>query len=343
MLETGKEGIAAMGTRKVPAALAARPDSFFSYFHQLFAQVTNPPMDSVREGSVMSLECYIGRERNLLDSSELHCRQLKVPAHCSPIPNWHGCGPASDQTSGCAPYPPCIPSAGHPDATRPAPGSRLKAAIETIRTEVELRVDEGYSLVILSDRGMGPGKATVPALLALTAANLRLVETGKRHMSGLVVESGETREIHHVAMLIGYGASAVNPWMVFETLQDETAAANYMKSLEHGLLKTMSKMGICSIPSYRGGALYEAVGLAREVTDTFFPGTDSRAEGGAGTAGSRYTGQAGSGFWHWYYQGWRNRYRNQQQQVFTRCQESPGRTSLASQAGSPAYPGIHGQ
>jgi glutamate synthase (NADPH) large chain len=279
MIETGKEGIAAMGTRKVPAALAARPDSFFSYFHQLFAQVTNPPMDSVREGSVMSLGCYIGRERNLLDSSELHCRQLKVSR-----PLFTNTELARLRASQRPDFRVCTVStvyslSGSPDATRPAPGSRLKAAIETIRTEVELRVDEGYSLVILSDRGMGPGKATVPALLALTAANLRLVETGKRHMSGLVAESGETREIHHVAMLIGYGASAVNPWMVLETLQDETAAANYMKSLEHGLLKTMSKMGICSIPSYRGGALYEAVGLAREITDTFFPGTDSRAEG----------------------------------------------------------------
>ncbi|OHD78896.1 MAG: hypothetical protein A3J97_03810 [Spirochaetes bacterium RIFOXYC1_FULL_54_7] len=279
MLETGKEGIAAMGTRKVPAALAARPDSFFSYFHQLFAQVTNPPMDSVREGSVMSLECYIGRERNLLEASELHCRQLKVSR-----PLFTNAELARLRASQRTDFRVCTVSTVYSlsaalDATRPAPGSRLKAAIETIRTEVELRVDEGYSLVILSDRGMEPGKSTVPALLALTAANLRLVETGKRHMSGLVVESGETREIHHVAMLIGYGASAVNPWMVFETLPDEKAAMNYLEALEHGLLKTMSKMGICSIPSYRGGALYEAVGLAREVTEAFFPGTDSRAEG----------------------------------------------------------------
>ncbi|MGD9940453.1 MAG: glutamate synthase large subunit [Clostridia bacterium] len=279
MIETGKEGIASMGTRKVPAALAARPDSFFSYFHQLFAQVTNPPMDPVREGSVMSLECYIGRERNLLESSALHCRQLKVSR-----PLFTNAELARLRSSQHEDFRVCTVSTVYslgesPDATRPAPGSRLKAAIETIRTEVELRVDEGYSLVILSDRGIGPGKATVPALLALGAANLRLVETGKRHMSGLVVESGETREIHHVAMLIGYGASAVNPWMVFETLTDETAAANYLKALEHGLLKTMSRMGICSIPSYRGGALYEAVGLAHEITDTFFPGTESRAEG----------------------------------------------------------------
>ena len=160
-----------------------------------------------------------------------------------------------------------------------SPGSRLKAAIESVRTQVELRVDEGYSLVILSDRGMGQGKASVPALLALSAANLHLIEAGKRHMTGLVMETGETKEIHHVAMLIGYGASAVNPWMVFENLTDQTAVTNYMEALKTGLLKTMSKMGICSIPSYRGGALYEALGLAREVTDAFFPGTESRAGG----------------------------------------------------------------
>jgi glutamate synthase domain-containing protein 2/glutamate synthase domain-containing protein 1/glutamate synthase domain-containing protein 3 len=279
MLATGKEGIAAMGTRKVPAALSSSPDSFFSYFHQLFAQVTNPPMDSVREGSVMSLECYIGRERNLLDATELHCRQLKLSQ-----PLLTNAELACLKTSQRDDFRVCTVSTVYSlseaqDATSPAPGSRLRAAIETIRTAVELRVDEGYSLVILSDRGMGQGKVTVPALLALTAVNLHLIETGKRHMTGLVMETGETREIHHVAMLIGYGASAVNPWMVFETLTDELSATNYLEALKHGLLKTMSKMGICSIPSYRGGALYEAVGLAREVTDAFFPGTESRAEG----------------------------------------------------------------
>ena len=279
MLATGKEGIAAMGTRKVPAALAARPDSFFSYFHQLFAQVTNPPMDPAREGSVMSLECYIGRERNLLDATELHCRQLKLP-----WPLLTNTELARLRASRRADFRVCTVSTVYPlgtapDATMPAPGSRLKAAIESVRTQVELRVDEGYSLVILSDRGMGQGKASVPALLALSAANLHLIEAGKRHMTSLVMETGETKEIHHVAMLIGYGASAVNPWMVFESLTDQTAASNYMEALKTGLLKTMSKMGICSIPSYRGGALYEALGLAREVTEAFFPGTESRAGG----------------------------------------------------------------
>jgi glutamate synthase domain-containing protein 2/glutamate synthase domain-containing protein 1/glutamate synthase domain-containing protein 3 len=279
MLDSGKEGIAAMGTRKVPAALASTPDSFFSYFHQLFAQVTNPPMDPAREGSVMSLECYIGRERNLLAATALHCRQLKLPQ-----PLLTNTEVARLRASQRSDFRVCTvstvyPLGAAPDATKPAPGSRLKAAIESIRTEVELRVDEGYSLIILSDRGMGHGKASVPALLALSAANLHLIGTGKRHMTGLVMETGETKEIHHVAMLIGYGASAVNPWMVFEKHGEETAASNYVEALKTGLLKTMSKMGICSIPSYRGGALYEAVGLARELTEVFFPGTESRAGG----------------------------------------------------------------
>ena len=296
MLATGKEGISAMGTRKIPAALTAHPDSFFSYFHQLFAQVTNPPMDPVREGTVMSLEGFIGRERNLLDESPLHCRQLRL-AH----PVLTNADLRRLQASDSGDFRACTVSTlynldGKSEATDPAPGSRLKAAVESIRTSVELRIDEGYSLVILSDRGLCAGSAAVPALLALSAANLCLVEAGKRHRTGLVVETGEAREIHHIAMLVGYGASAVNPWFVFETMQDlcrqsarvqglpsvpatQEAAHSYVEAIKSGLLKTMSKMGICTIGSYRGGGLYEAVGLARDFMATFFPGTESRAGG----------------------------------------------------------------
>jgi len=180
------------------------------------------------------------------------------------------------------------------DATGPAPGSRLKAAIEAIRTAVELRVDEGYSLVILSDRSMGQGKLAVPALLAVAAAHRRLVRAGKRHMTGLVVETGEAREIHHMSLLVAYGASAVNPWLVFDRMHElaarldrsgagvsdaEKASQNYVQAVMKGMKKTMSKMGVSTIGSYRGGGLYEAVGLSRALVDEFFPGTESRISG----------------------------------------------------------------
>jgi glutamate synthase (NADPH) large chain len=295
MLKSGKEGIHGMGSRKQLAALSDRPDSFFSYFRQLFAQVTNPPMDHVREGGVMSLEGYIGRELNLLDESPGHCVQLAVKS-----PLLSNVDLARLRAGGREDYRVCTVSIAYPlggrdDATAPAPGSRLKAAIEAIRTAVELRVDEGYSLVVLSDRGVGPGFASVPALLALSAANLALIAAGKRHRTGLAVETGEAREIHHVAALIGYGASAVNPWMAFDHIARTAAAAsgaeedglpavelarlNYSAAIEQGLLKTMSKMGVCSISSYRGGGLYEALGLSRELVAAYFPGTESRVGG----------------------------------------------------------------
>ena len=294
MLASGAEATGAMGSRKAPAVLSNKPEPLFSYFRQLFAQVTNPPIDPVREGGVMSLESYIGRERNLLGESPLHCRQLKLPhpvltnedmerLRRSELPEFRVCTVST-----------LYSLAESPDATAPAPGSRLKAAIETIRTETELRVEEGYSLVILSDRGMCEGKAAVPALLALAAAHRRLVSAGKRHMTGLVVESGETREIHQISVLVGYGASAVNPWMVFElmpelaarsqkaglgTIEGEEATRRYVAALKKGILKTMSKMGISTISSYRGSGLYEAVGLSKSLVEEFFPGTENRLGG----------------------------------------------------------------
>ena len=298
LLASAKEGTAAMGTRRPPAVLSPRPESLFSYFRQLFAQVTNPPIDSVREGAAMSLESFIGRERNLLDETPLHCAQLRlrhpvltnedlVRLRSAEEPGLRVCTVSTTFL---------LDEDG--EATRPAPGSRLKAAVEAVRTAVELRVDEGYGLVILSDRGVDEDRAAVPALLALAAANRHLVTRGKRHRTGLVVETGEAREIHHLALLVGYGASAVNPWLVFEEMPDlaaraavpggsppspEQARRNYVDALGKGLLKTMSKMGISPVSSYRGGGLFEASGLSGEFVAEFFPGTESRI-GGAGLA-----------------------------------------------------------
>jgi glutamate synthase (NADPH/NADH) large chain len=294
MIASGKEATAAMGSRKAPAVLSGKPESLFSFFRQLFAQVTNPPIDPVREGAGMTLESFIGRERNLLEESPLHCRQLKLEhpvltnvelarLRMSALPEFRVCTVST-----------LFALSDDGSSTAPAPGSRLKAAIESIRTAVELRVDEGYSVVILSDREICEGKAAVPALLALAAAHRRLVKARKRHMTALIVETGEAVETHHVSVLVGFGASAVNPWMVFETMPElaarqalpggqapspEAGAENYAGALKKGLLKTMSKMGISSVSSYRGGGLYEAVGLSRELVDEYFPGTESRIGG----------------------------------------------------------------
>lgn len=294
MVSGGVEGTAAMGTRKAPAILSGRLESLFSYFRQIFAQVTNPPIDPVREGSVMSLASFIGRERNLLDESPLHCNQLKL-AHpvltnedmarirAADLPGIRSCTVSTAFS---------LEDAG--GGTRPAPGSRLKAAVEAIRTAAELRVDEGYTLVILSDREVDANRASVPALLALAAVNRHLVDRGKRHRTGLIVETGEAWEIHHLALLVGYGASAVNPYLVLDRMADlaarvsapgtaspspEEARGNYVGALKKGLLKTMSKMGISPVSSYRGGGLFEAFGLSAEFVDEFFPGTESRLGG----------------------------------------------------------------
>ncbi len=294
MVAFGKEAVTAMGTRKTPAVLSSRPRHVFCYFKQLFAQVTNPPIDSIREGVVMSLAGFVGREHNLLEESPVHCGQLRL-AH----PLLSNVDMERLRSLDRADFRVCTVSTVYAiqpggDATKPAPGSRLKAAMEAIRTAVELRVDEGYSLVILSDRGMAEGHLAVPALLAVAAAHRRLVEAGKRHMTGLVIETGEAKEIHHASLLVAYGASAVNPWGVFgrmpalaarasrgrkEALGAAEGSRNYVEAVKKGMLKTMSKMGISTIGSYRGGGLYEAVGLSKNLVDELFPGTESRISG----------------------------------------------------------------
>ncbi len=297
MLATGTEATSAMGTKKAPAILSDQPRQLFDYFKQLFAQVTNPPMDSIREGVAMSLSGFVGRERNLLDETPLHCAQLKLVNPILSNAELERLRAMQRDDFRVCTVSTVYPLAVEGEPTTPAPGSRLKAAMEAVRTAVELRVDEGYSLVILSDRGMGEGKLAVPALLAVAAAHRRLVQTGKRHMTGLAIETGEAREIHHASLLVAYGASAVNPWLVFErmgvlasriqvgtaALDVGTATHNYTKAIMKGMKKTMSKMGVSTIGSYRGGGLYEAVGLSRQLVDELFPGTESRI-GGIGMA-----------------------------------------------------------
>ena len=281
MVNTSQEPLGSMGNDTAPAVLSDQPVLLYDYFRQLFAQVTNPPIDPYRESLVMSLMSFIGRERNLLDETPEHCRQLKL-AH-PVLTNDDISRLKSSQIDGFS------------VCTVPMlidlPGS-LEQALEKLCSFVEDRVDEGYSLVILSDREMDENRAAVPALLATGAVHHHLVRRGKRHLSALILETGEAREVHHFGTLIGYGASGINPYVVFETivqLQEwgyipgdmtlQTAIEHYVTALKKGLLKVMSKMGVSTLRSYRGSQIYEAVGLNDRVIDRYFTGTGSFIKG----------------------------------------------------------------
>jgi len=300
MAFAGQEASAAMGTRKPPAALARGPGPLYSYFRQRFAQVTNPPIDPYRERLVMSLENYIGRERNLLEETPAHCRQLKLlhpllsnadlrRLRESALPDFRvatvsllfeAARAAEAPASGCAPA---------------KPGELLERALERICAEAEREIDEGCSLIILSDRGVDARRAAVPALLATSAVHGRLLAARKRHMAGLVVETGEAWEVHHIAVLLGFGASGVNPWLVFERMpaflaaagaaagkpapSPEDASDNYTEAVKRGLLKILSKLGISTISSYRGARLFEIAGLSEELCARYFGGAESRLGG----------------------------------------------------------------
>jgi glutamate synthase (NADPH) large chain len=284
MVNNAQEPIGSMGNDAALAVLSERPVLLYDYFKQMFAQVTNPPIDAYRENLVMSLMSFVGRERNLLGETPEHCRQLKL-AHpvltnddiqllrTSDIPDFR-----------VTTVPMLFPSTEKE--------GELKRALDTLCKEVEDAIDQGASLIILSDREMSREMVPVPALLAMGAVQQYLVGQGKRHLTGIVIETGEAREVHHVASLVSYGASGVNPYLVFETLVDlkqrgyipeetslEQAAENYITALKKGLLKVMSKMGISTIRSYRGSQIYEALGLSHTLMEAYFPHTPSKIEG----------------------------------------------------------------
>ncbi|MBD3347219.1 MAG: glutamate synthase large subunit [Chitinivibrionales bacterium] len=284
MAINGQEPVGSMGNDAPLAVLSHRPQLLYNYFKQLFAQVTNPPIDPYRENQVMSLMSFIGKEQNLLDETAMHCRQLKLPhpiiinEDIEKLKSVDEDGFRGTVISMCAPE-----NDNHWD---------LNKAVENICTRAERSVDDGYSLIILSDRDIDKDNIPVPALLAVSAVHHHLVKCGKRQLTGLVVETGEAREVMHFATLIGFGASAVNPWLAFECvaqlkregwfpddLKLETAIDNYITAIKKGLLKIMSKMGISTIRSYRGAQVFEAVGLNTDIVSRFFPGTPSRIEG----------------------------------------------------------------
>src|SRR5579872_4703611 len=282
MAEKGEEPIGSMGTDTPLACLSDRPQPLFNYFKQMFAQVTNPAIDPIREELVMSLTSYIGTERNILEETALHCHTLKL-SH--PIltnfdlerlrrVSW---GDFLATTLGAL--------------YNPAGGAQaLEDALDELCMKASLAIRDGYRLLILSDRGIDKDKAPIPSLLALTAVHNHLVRERKRTQVALIIESGEPREVMHFALLTGYGASAINPYLAIETLEDmsqkglltvdfPTALKNYKKAINKGLLKVISKMGISTLQSYRGAQIFEAIGLNHELIDRYFTGTASRIEG----------------------------------------------------------------
>jgi glutamate synthase (NADPH/NADH) large chain len=284
MAKDGQEPIGSMGTDTPLACLSDRPQPLFNYFKQLFAQVTNPPIDPIREEMVMSLINYIGSEGNLLDETPEHCHTLKLN---HPLLTNYDLEKLRRLSKGD------LLATTLPMLFVAADGEKgLKRALDSLCRRASLSIKSGYSLLILSDRGVDEDYAPIPSLLALTAVHNHLIREKTRTQVALIIESGEPREVMDFALLIGYGASAVNPYLAIETLEDmgrrgylpegvsfETALRNFKKAINKGLLKTASKMGISTLQSYCGAQVFEAIGLNKSLIDKYFTGTPSRIEG----------------------------------------------------------------
>ncbi|GAC1610240.1 MAG: glutamate synthase large subunit [Mycobacteriales bacterium] len=287
MAKAGLEPIGSMGTDTPVAVLSERPRLLFDYFSQLFAQVTNPPLDAIREELVTSLAGTIGPEQNLLAPSPASCRQVVLPfpvidndelAKITHI-NEDGDLPGFSAVTVHGLYP---VNGG---------GEALRDALDRVRREVSTAIAAGARIIVLSDRDSTAHMAPIPSLLLTSAVHHHLIREKTRTRVGLVLEAGDAREVHHIALLIGYGAAAVNPYLAFETIEDLIAAGaitgveapaalgNYIKAAGKGVLKVMSKMGISTIASYTGAQVFEALGLAQELVDEYFTGTTSRLGG----------------------------------------------------------------
>ncbi len=287
MARNGMEALGSMGTDTPIAALSNKPRLLFDYFSQLFAQVTNPPLDAIREELVTSLGTAMGPEHNLLDPGPSSCRQISLAF------------PVIDNDE--------LAKIIHVNADGDHPGlsahvirglffvadggDSLRARLDEIKAEVSQAINDGARIIVLSDRDGDTEEAPIPSLLLTSAVHHHLIREKTRTKVGLVVEAGDVREVHHVALLIGYGAAAVNPYLAMESAEDlvlqgvitgitpEKAVRNLIKSLGKGVLKVMSKMGISTIASYTGAQVFEAIGLSDEVVNEFFVGTTSRLGG----------------------------------------------------------------
>ena len=284
MAAMGAESVGSMGNDAPLAVLSDKPQLVFNYFKQLFAQVTNPPLDAIREELVTSTESFIGSEQNLFDETPEHCHQLKLGEPV--ITNYElekirniNIGEIKSTT-----LPTLFDAQGGEGA--------VERALDELCGKASQAIVDGYRIIILSDRAADADHTPIPSLLAVSAVHHHLIREGSRTKAGLVVESGEPREVAHFALLIGYGAGAVNPYLAFETLDDmvrekvllngvdlKKAHQNYVKAVHKGVVKVMSKMGISTIQSYRGAQIFEAVGLSQDLVDRYFTWTSSRVGG----------------------------------------------------------------
>ena len=302
MATAGQEPVAAMGNDTPLAVISDRPQILFNYFRQQFAQVTNPAIDPIREELVMSLTEYIGAVgTNILTPDASNCKMVRLPqpvltnTQLDILCNIRYKGFKTIKLSLAHPQP--LPKGGEPDWNQA--GENLRTALDKLCKDAEQAVDDGYNYIILTDKvnedpslGEGQGWAFIPSLLAVSAVHHYLISVGKRVQTALIVESGEIREVMHAALLLGYGASALCPYMTFAILDDlvkrhkiqeeyATAEKNYIKAVDKGLKKIMSKMGISTIRSYRGAKIFESIGLSEDLLRRYF-GTEVSTIGGIG-------------------------------------------------------------
>jgi len=283
MVASGTEAIGSMGNDAALAVLSGENQLLFNYFKQLFAQVTNPPLDAIREELVTSKATFIGSEQNLFDETPLHCRQLSIH---SPILNDQELEQIRRLDM------PGIKSVTLSMLFDPAKGKGgLETGLGTLCQGASSAIEQGCNILILSDKGVDANHAPIPSLLATSAVHHHLIRKGTRTKIGLVIESGEPREVHHFALLVGYGAGAIHPYLALQTarklaidgeiddVQASYAGDNFIKANEKGLIKVMSKMGISTVQSYRGAQIFEAIGLSQDLIDRYFTGTPSRIEG----------------------------------------------------------------
>ncbi|WP_332406435.1 glutamate synthase large subunit [Vibrio metschnikovii] len=284
LAETGYEPLGSMGADWPVAVLSHQSQHLSNYFKQLFAQVTNPPIDPIRERMVMSLNTYIGRDQNLLAESPVHCRKVELESpvisnaeleKLRAIDNEHLQAKTLDIVFQASEEP-----------------GKLERALKRICQYAEDAVIDGYSIILLTDRAVNSNHAAIPAMLAVGAVHHHLIRKGLRSKCGIVVETGDARETHHFATLVGYGANAVNPYLVVETIVDlqrrnkldtdvevNKYFENYRKGINAGLLKIFSKMGISTLQSYHGAQIFEALGISKSVVDKYFTGTVTRIQG----------------------------------------------------------------
>ena len=287
MARGGAEPIGSMGTDTPIAVLSTRPRLLFDYFTQLFAQVTNPPLDAIREELVTSLGTTIGPEQNALEATAAHCRQVALSFPV--IDNDELAKIVHVNADGDLPGYATVVVRGLYDVT--GGGEALRARLGEIFDEVSAAIANGARFVVLSDRDSGRDLAPIPSLLLTSAVHHHLIRAKTRTQVGLLVEAGDVREVHHVALLVGYGAAAVNPYLAMESVEvlarqgrlgdttPEDAVAHLIKALGKGVLKVMSKMGISTVASYRGAQVFEAIGLSHELVGEFFTGTTSQLGG----------------------------------------------------------------